>query len=209
MSPVTASRLPLDAPQRGHAQQTRQELITATRQVIAAGTRLHAEAVARRAGMSTASFYGYFASKHGALVAAADQVLEELNATIAGLLTVERLLDSGLAALSRELLASVAAALRENAPTLRLARARLAEDGELRDVFRARERELLAVLRRFVELGAAARSIRDADHAAIAAALLITVQGYDNPVLLKLDPTDSAAVELAAMVERLLAPVSR
>jgi AcrR family transcriptional regulator len=208
MSPVTASRLPLDAPQRGHAQQTRQELITATRHVIAAGTRLHAEAVARRAGMSTASFYGYFASKHGALVAAADQVLEEFNATIAGLLTVERLLDSGLAALSRELLASVAAALRENAPTLRLARARLAEDGELRDVFRARERELLAV-RRFVELGAAAGRIRDADHAAIAAALLITVQGYDNPVLLKLDPTDSAAVELAAMVERLLAPVSR
>jgi AcrR family transcriptional regulator len=209
MSPVSASRIPLDTPQSGRSQQTRQALVAATRQVIASGAHLHAGAVAQRAGLSTATFYGYFASRNGALVAAADQVLDELNVRVATILNVEHLLDVGLRAMSRELLAAVVAALRENAPTLRLARARLAEDADLRDAFRARERELLGILRRFVELGAAAGRVRQGDHAAIAAALLVTVQGYDNPVLLKLDPADAAAKELADIVERLLEPPGR
>jgi AcrR family transcriptional regulator len=206
MSPVTASRIPLDTPQGGRSQQTRQALVSATRQVVASGAHLDAEAVARRAGLSTATFYGYFASRNGALLAAADQVLGEFNARVATLLRIERLLDVGLGDLSRELLAAVVGALRENAATLRLARARLTEDADLRDAFRARERELLGILRRFVELGAAARRVREGDHAAIAVALLVTLQGYDNPVLLKLDPADAAATELSGIVERLLAP---
>lgn len=206
MSPVTASRVALDQLERARAERTRQSLVLATRQVIASGGRLSGPAVAGQAGLSTASFYGYFASKYGALVAAADQVSAELNARIAAVLSVERLLDVGLGRLSRELLDAVTATLRENAAVIRLARARLAEDSELRAVFRERERECLAGLRRFIALGAAAGRIRDGDHPAMAAALLVTIQGYDNPVLLKLDDGDAAIGHLASMVDALLAP---
>jgi hypothetical protein len=72
-------------------------------------------------------------------------------------------------------------------------------------VYRQRQRETVAELGRFIRLGAAAGKIRDDAPEAVAAALLVSIQGYQNPIVMSPE-SEPIVAELAGMLVGLLEP---
>lgn len=202
---MAATRTHRAVPEAGKARRTYETLVAATRTSIDETGTFSAETVAERAGVATATFYTYFSSKDDALAAAFDAVLRELNEETAGGLGIEALLDGSLVSLMRDLVRTVVHVFRDNALVFRLAVARLPESKTIRAVYRERQREGRALLERFLELGAAAGRIRSDAGADVATALLVTLQGYNNPLLLG-RPRPAVLDELARPLVALLEP---
>ncbi len=188
---------------RGRA--THAALVAAVRSVVRSEGGLAADAVADEAGVSVATFYVYFATKDKALAAAFDQVLNELNQETAAALDPGRLLDLGLDEVLRDLARRVVRCFTHDAAVFRLAITRLAESEDARRVYRAREEESLSVLTEFVRRGIRAGVIRDENADRLARALLISLQGYQNPLLLQARG-GNLLDELVRMLRALLAP---
>jgi AcrR family transcriptional regulator len=192
-------------PQGGKARRTYDALVRATREVIASSGTFSAETVGERAGMSQATFYSYFPSKDDALAAAFDLVLAELDAAGAQALSLERLLDTGLKAVVRDAVSAVLDVFRDNALVFRLALGRLPESKTIRDVYRRRQQDGYEIIRRFVELAQKAGGVRRTDADRLTIALLVALQGLNNPILLQRRDDDPAVREIASMLEALLA----
>lgn len=193
-------------PEGRKAQRTRASLVAATRETIAATGAFSAEAAAARAGVAPATFYAYFASKDDALAAAFDEVLAELNARTAEALAVERLLDRGLAAVLGRAVRTVVDVFRTDALVFRLAVTRIPESAAVRRVYREREREGLAILRRFIRLAASAGRVRRDRPDVLANTMLVVLQGLNNPVVLRRRAGPEVVAEVAEMLEALLSP---
>jgi AcrR family transcriptional regulator len=161
-------------------------------------------AVAAAAGVSTGTFYGYFADKHAALAALFAHRLDELVDAVDGVLTADNLLDLGLEATMRLAVDRVVAAYRSHAGALRSALAQIPADARLRAVYWERHERAVAVAVRFVERGVAAGLIRAEPPARVLAqALLVLTQALHHPVVTS--PEDPALVEpLAREVARAL-----
>jgi len=194
----------------GKSQRTRAALAAATAAEIAKSGSFTAERVAARAGTSPATFYAHFASKDGALVAAFSRVMDELLAMIDRELSLERLLEQGLAAVCRQLVEEGVSFFTEQALVFRVALARVPESRELRDVYREHERAAQARYLRFVELGQAAGCVRRSDPEPLALAFLVLTEGLNNPKLLAAShgagATRASLDELARALEQLLSP---
>jgi AcrR family transcriptional regulator len=155
--------------------------------------------------MSPATFYSYFPSKDLALAAALDGILGDLNDAADGALDLERLLDTDLRTVLSGLASAVLDVFRDNLLVFRLALSRLPDSKEIRDVYRRRQSDGLAELRRFLELGRAAGRVRaDRDLETLATAVLVTLQGFNNPILLQRRDDDPVVDALVAMLERSL-----
>jgi AcrR family transcriptional regulator len=192
-------------PETRRSRQTRRTLVEAARAVVRRTGSLSPEAVAAEAGVAPATFYLHFANKDEALAATFDAVLEDLHTTTAAALDLERLLSEGLEQVVRDLARGVVKGFRRDAGVVRLAISRLPEATPVQQVYRDREDATLAMLTGFVRSGARAGRIRAGDPATIAGALLVSVQGYQNPLLLQ---SGSSAVfdELVRMLLALLRP---
>ncbi|MFQ5517955.1 MAG: TetR/AcrR family transcriptional regulator [Acidimicrobiia bacterium] len=196
----------LGRPQNGKAQRTFDLLVVAARDQMAAAGAFSTEQVATRAGVAPATLYTYFSTKDDLVAAAFDRVLADLNGRITATLTIERLLDDGLAAVVSAAVASTVEGFRRDALVFRLALARLPEHRLIRDVYRAREDEGFQMLRRFVELGTAAHKIRHTDRDVLAGVLLVVLQGCNNHHLLTSPRGDEVAKSLALSLAAALAP---
>ncbi len=191
------------------ARTTYETLVAATRQVIRATGALSPDEVAETAQMSPATFYAYFASKDAALAAAFDLALAEMQRRVEQTATIERLLEDGLDTTVRAVVDTVVEGFRLDARVFRLAAGRLGESELLRAVYRDREAAAMEVLVRFVRLGVAAGKIRDDPGPdAVAAALLVTLQGFQNPLLHETAGPGGVVDVLSEMVESLLRPRS-
>ena len=173
----------LRQPSGSRSQRTRSSLVNAAHDRIAATGDLSPEQVARDAGVATATFYAHFASKDEAIAAALDIALTDVNGRGTNVLTIEHLLDHGLAATIQAALTGGVAGFREQHRVFRLALSRLPHDRSIRDVYRRHEHEAQRLLRRFMELAMAADQIRRGDLEAMTAVLLVTLQGLNNPLL--------------------------
>lgn len=166
---------------------------------------LSPEAVAAEAGVAPATFYLHFASKDEALAAAFDEVLEGLHTTTAAALTLEHLLEEGLEKVVRRLVRGIVKGFRRDAGVVRLAISRLPESETVRSVYRHWTDATLELLTGFVRSGARAGRIDGTDPQTTAAALLISLQGFQNPELLQ--PGTSAVLDrLTTMILALLRP---
>jgi AcrR family transcriptional regulator len=192
-------------PETRRARATRAALVDATRAVVNARGVLSPEEVASEAEVSVATFYVYFANKDAALAAAFDRVLDEMNEETRSALDPGRLLDHGLEAVLRDLGRRVVRQFTHDAGVFRLAISRLPDSEDARRVYRERERESLATLTEFVRRGIRARVVRDEDPDRLARALLISLQGYQNPLLLQAG-TGRLLDELVHMLTALLEP---
>lgn len=184
---------------------TYRSIIGATRWVVRSRGVVAPEAIADKAGVSPATFYTYFKSKDDALAAAFDATLTDMTDDLDRLLSIESLLENGLHASTRTMVRSVVRGFARDARIFRLAISRLPESRLVRDVYRHHEATILARLERFIRLGGAAQAVRDGDAPTMAAALLITIQGYQNPLLLR-QSSRPVVGELTEMVIALLAP---
>ena len=163
------------------------------------------EEVARQAEVSVATFYVYFTNKDQALAAAFDRVLDEMNEATRTALDPGRLLDHGLEIVLRDLGRRVVRQFTHDAGVFRLAISRLPDSEDARRVYREREQESLATLTEFVRRGVRAGAVRDDDPDRLARALLISLQGYQNPLLLQAG-AGQLLDELVGMLVGLLAP---
>ena len=192
-------------PETKRARATYAALVSAVRAVVNARGVLSPEEVATQAEVSVATFYVYFANKDEALAAAFDGVLDEMNEATKASLDPGQLLDHGLEAVIRDLARRVVRQFTNDAGVFRLAISRLPDSEDARRVYRERERESLETLTEFIRRGIRAGSVRHGDPDRLARALLISLQGFQNPLLLQARG-GHLLDELVGMLIALLAP---
>jgi len=196
------------APTSRTTRRTRERLVAATRAEIAARGAFTAEAVATRSGHSPATFYSYFPSKSDALEAAFDAVLRDLVDFCADELAIERLLDEGLEARCRVLVAATSRFFAANERVFRCALAALPGSRSLRACYRRREAAAFEHHLRFVARGQKARLLRSGDPEALARGLLVLLQGLNNPAVVHGRRSDPLRRELGHALHRYLAPIA-
>lgn len=189
------------------ARATYEAIIASAREVVRSRGLLSPELISEHAGVSPATFYTYFSSKDAVLAAAFDASLEAMSADVGEVLSIEGLLENGLDKTVHALVRRVVRGFSHDARIFRLAISRLPESDAIRQIYREHEEGILLFLERFIRLGAAAGKLRAGRSEAMAAAILVTIQGYQNPLILR---PGSAPVtdELASMLIGLLRPAT-
>jgi AcrR family transcriptional regulator len=188
------------------AQRTHRSLVEATRAVVTETGSFNADLVADRAGVAPATFYVYFPSKDEALGAALDDVLHELIGRTLGAFTLERILDDGLRAAVEAAVDEALAVFTSSAVVMRLALARLPESRTIRHVYRDHQRRAAAELQRVLERAAKAGHVTGDDAASLTLALMVFLQGLNNPVLLGRARDDRVVARLVDAAVYLLEP---
>jgi AcrR family transcriptional regulator len=184
---------------------TYHRLVDAARDSVRRNGVLVPEVVAETAGVSPATLYTYFGSKDALLASAFDVALGEIGEEVARILSIEKLLDDGLESVSRRLVRTVVKHFTRDARVVRLAIARLPESPEMVEVYKRRSDEQLAMIGRFVRLGIAAGRLRTGDVSVLARAVMVQLQGLQNPLVLS--PGAGPVVdEICRVVLALLAP---
>ncbi len=143
------------------------------------------EAVADAAGVSPATLYTYFGSKDALLAAAFSAALGEIGEEVTRILSIEKLLDDGLEQVTRRLVRTVVKHFTQDARVVRLAIARLPDSPEMVEVYKRRGDEQLAMIGRFVRHGMAAGKLRNGDVSVLARAVMVQLQGLQNPLVLQ------------------------
>lgn len=187
------------------ARATYETIIASTREVLRTMGTLSPESIAEHAGVSPATFYTYFSSKDGVLAAAFDATLAAMTFDLDEVLSIEGLLDNGLEPTVHALVRRIVRGFSRDARIFRLAISRLPESEPIQQVYREHEENILAFLERFIRLGASAGHVRSGPSDAIAAALLVSIQGYQNPIILR-SGSGPVTDELAGMLVSLLRP---
>lgn len=187
------------------ARSTYDSLLESSYEIIRATGALSPEDVTERAAVSTATFYTYFSSKDHAVAAAFDLGLGRLLTQLDQQMTVEALLDTSLAVVVTEATHTVFDSFRRDARLYRLAISRLGESPMVRAVYGAREAQILDFLTAFCRRGIVAGRIRDADPRVLAKVFLVTMQGYQNPTLVR-SSDEEVLAELTSMLVWELSP---
>ena len=187
------------------AQATHARLVAKTTEVIQETGAFSGEQVAELAGLSPATFYAYFPSKDEALAAALDAVLGELVDRTLAVFDVARLIEDGLEAVVETAVDVCIEAFSASALVFRLALARLPESRSIRHVYRDHQARSVEALERFIRLGAATGRISATDHAATTTALLVALQGINNPAMLNRS-YDATVASMVGMIVHLLDP---
>jgi AcrR family transcriptional regulator len=198
------------SPLSPRAAATEAALLDAGERLLAAGglEAATSTAIAAAAGVSTGTFYAYFADKHALLAALFAARLDDLVDRVEGVLTADNLLDLGLEATLARAVDLVVEGYRAHAPVLRAALARVPVRDDLRTLYWARHARSVTVLERFLRRGAAAGMVRGGDVEVLAHATLVLTQGLNNPVLLGGDTplADAVRAELSGALAVLLRP---
>lgn len=185
---------------------THERLVRATREEIEATGSFSAERVALRSGHSVATFYCYFPTKVDALAAAFQLAMEDLLVFCEREFGVETLLEAGLETRCQQLTTATVRFFQKNRRVFRCALAAIPTNARLGEIYRASDRGSLKVMQRFVLLGQGAGLIREGDPKAIGRALLVLLQGLNNPAVLRTRARDPLRRELAATLHQLLTP---
>jgi AcrR family transcriptional regulator len=193
---------------RRKTDRTRLSLVSAVRESVEATGGFTADRVARRAGSSPATFYNHFASKQDALRAAFEAVMDDLVRFVDAQLRIERVLESGLPSFANSWVAACATFFRANSRVFSAAQIQLPTSKALRDVYRVRESAAFETFERFIRLGQTAQVFRGGDPAAIAQAMMVTSEGYNNSGILRMQNDDALHRELTYAVTRMLEPAS-
>ena len=196
----------LAIPAGAKAQRTHRSLVRATRHVVTETGGFNADAVAERAGVAPATFYVYFPTKDDALAAALDEVLTELIDGTLAAFSIERILDDGVRPAVAAAVDAALATFTTSAVVMRLALARIPESRTVRHVYRDHQNDAVTRLRQVLERGAAAGRVRGDDADSLTVALMVLLQGLNNPVLLGRRRDDRVVTHLIDTVVQLLQP---
>jgi hypothetical protein len=138
--------------------------------------------------------------------AATGDITADLVDLVAGQLQIERVLDVGLDRFAAEWVLACVEFFRENSMVFSAAQMQLRRSAKLREIYRDSEDAAFEKYDRFVRLGQAARTVRTGDASAIATAMMIESQGYNNPAVLRMNTDDTVHIELTRTVVKMLEP---
>ncbi len=201
-SPKTSARPP--TPRLGKSARTRLRLVDAVRREIEDAGAVHAEAVARRAESSPATFYNHFSSKDDAVLAAFDATMQDLVEVVREGLDVSLALEMGLEEFLRAWTWSCIEFFRANSLVFGAARALSPSSREMRRLFEAREAESLELYVRFVRLGQHAQMIAGEEPDVLGELFMLTCQGWNHPRFLRTEQGSALHEELTRSVHAML-----
>jgi len=172
-------------PQTSRSQRTRHDLSRAAYAHLAAEGTLDVAAVVAAAGVSAATFYAHFATHDDALAAALDIALQRVVGVGEQDFRIENLLNDGVDAVVGQLVEHTHDAFRSDSLVFRAAIARLPGHRGIRDIYRHHEAKSLAHFTDQITLGQKASLLDQGDPRERALALLVVLQGMNNPLLTK------------------------
>jgi AcrR family transcriptional regulator len=188
MARTTAGHVAVEPPAPGsRARRTFDQLLAATERRLASGGYAAATstAIAEEAGVSTGSFYTYFADREEVLAATFARRLAVLLDRVSVELTSEALLDDGLEVVLERALDATLAEYREHAPTYRAVLAQVPASDLIREIYWTAHQKTEVVVTTFLRRAQAAGQARvDADPRILALTLIVVVQGASHPLLL-------------------------
>ncbi len=187
------------------SERTRQALLDALRIELQSTGSFSAESVTRRAGSSTATFYNHFDSKDEAFDAAFAMLMNELLVMVESGLSIERVLERGLSDFAEEWLRGCVQFFRANSVLFRAAQARSLLSPAIEQCYADSEQQAIRLCERFIRLGQAAGVFRSGDASAMATAMMILAEGYNNPAVLRLRASEGLHDELVRCLVQLLA----
>ena len=193
-------------PVAGKIERTRLKLVNAVRDEVKSSGDFNAEQVARRAGISPATFYNHFATKDQALIAAYENMMDNLVDLVANRCRIEKLLDQGMHDFMAEWVLSTTGFFSENASLFRLAQAAFGRSKDMRTLFREHEAAVIEHHRRFIELGQAARAIRQGNQLSMAQMLTVFSESWHHSLVQNLKAGDALHEELTRSLVRMLTP---
>ena len=193
------------SPAPGKFERTRIKLISAIRAEIKVNGDFNAEQVARRSKSSAANFYNHFPTKDEAMIAAYDQMMIELESSVADKCQIERLLDEGVQPFMANWVLELSRFFAANSSLFKLAQAAMNQSKSLRDLFRTHEAEIIEIYRRFIELGQSAGQFRKGDQVTMAQMLIVFTESWNHSLVQKLKPSDPLHTELTQALVRILA----
>jgi AcrR family transcriptional regulator len=193
----------------GKVQRTRQKLINAIREEVAETGSFSAELIARRAGISMATFYNHFTTKDDALISAYEQLMGDLVELVEDKCRIDTLLDAGLRQLIESWVAHSAIFFRHNASLFRLAQVAIERSKTMRNLFREHEMIVIKHYQRFIERGQAASLIRAGNAETMAEVLAVVSESWNHPLVQRLEEGSEFHQELTESVTRILEPANQ
>lgn len=162
-----------------------------------------ADAVAKSAGCSPATYFAHFRSKDDALAEAFAALLIDLQNFIGKVFEVEALRRLGTTAFARAAVADLVGYFRVETHAVRAGMAGVPENHQLLVAYKAAEDAIVGMVADFLTRAEAAQLLPGPDAARRAAAVVVVVQGLNNPLVLRAaadDPTHEGMVAAMAAV---------
>jgi len=194
------------APATARSRRTRSDLARAAHAGLAQTGTLNADATAKTAGVSTATFYSHFATHDDAIAAALDISLTAIVGVAEQRFHIEALIDNGLEKVLHGLIREMHGVFRSESLVMRAAVARLPQHQPMRQIYRTHEARSLEHLTRQIELGQKAGLLRQGQHHQRATTLLVLLQGLHNPLLTKKRIHPEVAADLHRAMHAVLSP---
>lgn len=183
------------------SRRTQAALVEAARAELRDSGRAEADRVAGRAGCAVATYYAHFGSHDEAVAAAFTDALDDLVALTAGLFSAADAVALGPGPWAHRVVRSVVGYFADEALVFRAVLARLPEHRGIREAYRVAERNVLADIEGFL----AEVSPRPGAPRARAEAVLVFLQGLNNPRLRQRSRPDLVLDELAGALRVLVA----
>lgn len=192
------------APATARSRQTRADLAGATHDELAYHGTLNVDAVAKAAGVSTATFYSHFATHDDAIATALDISLASVVDVAVRLFHIEALIEAGLSKVIDDLVVAMHKVFSDESLVMRVALARLPVHQPIRDIYRLHEARSLEHITRQIQLGQKAGILRSGNHQQRAITLLVLLQGLHNPLLTKKRIDGVVATDLHRAIQAVL-----
>ena len=172
-------------PATKRSKQTRADLARAAHDEIARTGEVDSDAIAKKAGVSVATFYSHFASHDDAIAAALDLSLTEIVGVAEDQFLADLVASEGLDAVLTKLIAEMHRVFRKDSLVLRAAQARLLAHPPSRHMFRSHEVRSIEHLTAQIQLGQESGHLGAGPADKRAMSLLVLLQGIHNPVIMK------------------------
>jgi AcrR family transcriptional regulator len=162
-------------------------------------------AVAEGAGCSPATYYAHFPSKDEALTEAFGALLADLQDFMAGVFEVEALRRLGLVGFARALVADLVGYFRVETLAVRAGMAAVPENHEALVAYKTAEEAIVKLVAGFLTKAEGDGLLPGPDAAGRAAAVVVIVQGLNNPLVLRASPDEPIHEGLVAAMAAVLA----
>jgi AcrR family transcriptional regulator len=164
-----------------------------------------ADAVAKSAGCSPATYFAHFRSKDDALTEAFAALLIDLQNFVAKVFEVEALRRLGTIAFARAAVADLVGYFRIETHAVRAGMAGVPENHQLLVAYKAAEDAIVGIVAGFLTRAEVAQLLPGPDAARRAAAVVVVVQGLNNPLVLRADADDPIHEGMVAAMAAVLA----
>lgn len=191
-------------PRTVRSRRTRVAIVAALREELRRTGTFTVNAVVEGAGCSPATYYAHFPSKDEALTEAFGALLVDLCDFIAGVFEVESLRRLGLVGFARAVVADLVGYFRVETLAVRAGMAGVPENHQLLVAYKTAEDAIVNLVADFLARAESDGLLAGPDAAGRAAAVVVTVQGLNNPLVLRAAPDAPIHEGMAAAMAAVL-----